>query len=256
MVADPDAVAAGLDRADRIVGAQDALGDQRNRADRAQPGELVPVHGRKHHDARVRIDRLVGWQVHAKVDPEVVAPIALTVAWQRQVDGERHGRVARVGGTLDERTRRLPIGRVVQLEPARGAGGGSRDLLHRSRRDRRQRHERAGGRGSPGGRNLAVRVGEVVRRRWRNDDRVAQRRTERAGADVDLRDVDEDVWPEPEPVPRVAVVGEGQLVAGASGVVVPCARLHPRPGKRLELGHVDRSVIAHAGDDATRNTPQ
>ncbi len=132
VVADPDAVAAGVDGSDRVIGAQDPLRDKRNRADGAQPGEVLPGERRQLDDSGL-VGRLVRWQMDTEMEHEPVAPVTLPVAGKRQVDGDRHRLVAGGRGAFDEALAGGPIGRRVELEPARGIGRRGGDLLHRHR---------------------------------------------------------------------------------------------------------------------------
>jgi hypothetical protein len=88
---------------------------------------------------------------------------------------------------------------------------------------------------------------QLVRGRGGHDDRVLERNTKGADAKVPAGCVDEDPRSEADTVPRRAVVGEAELVAGAPRLVVPGARFDPRAGERLVVGDRDRAVgIGHA----------
>ena len=72
-------------------------------------------------------------------------------------------------------------------------------------------------------------------------------------ASVRPREVAQHAVDEPQPPERRLVVGEGQLVVGAAGVVVVGERRQARPRRRLEVvevgepGEVDRLVTADRG---------
>jgi hypothetical protein len=191
-------------------------------------------------------DRL-GRQVGAGTDQEAIADVTFPVAEQRQVHGQGDRLVAGGHGALDQAPTQVAVGRGVELEPARGPRRGGGDLLDHCRGDGRERHQRAGGGGATGRCPLRLGVGELVQGGRRGDHREWQRAAERHRRQVAGRDIDEHPWPEAQAIPRGSCIGQGDLVAGPAGVVVPRPGLDHRAGERLVVRHGDRSLgIGHA----------
>ena len=87
-----------------------------------------------------------------------VAPLALAVAEDGRVDRDHERAVARRRRALDQLAAAAGIALQVELEPARRAGRGGRDVLDRVRRERGEHHRHARGRGGAHGAALPVGV--------------------------------------------------------------------------------------------------
>ena len=219
MVRDDDPGGAVLHGPDRIGRVEDALDDQRQVGQAAQPVEVRPGHGLVDQlDVRAPEGlRRADVRERAAVG-ERLADLPLAIAGRGQVDGQHDRAVAGRGGAPDHLLGPPAVLLDVELEPARSTADAG-DILERAVRERREAVEQpAVGRDARRD-HLGLAVGELLVGGRGEAERERHGLAQDRGRRIHLGDVDEDPRQQPAPGERRLVVTEGLLVPRAAGVV-------------------------------------
>ena len=149
-------------------------------------------------------------------------------------------------GRFDERLGEAAVARPVELEPLPPAGRRFGELGCGRAPESREAHDRSGLRSAPRHGEVAVRMGEVLERRRRDEDGHRDLTTEDSRRRGDRGHVDEHARPQVPAPERREVLGERALVARAAHEVTPRAGLDLALGEALEVPGVER--LGHAAD--------
>jgi hypothetical protein len=233
MVGDHDAGGSVVDRAAGVVGAEDPL-DQDGYAGRLdQPFEVLAAEG------GIKVFRDVGGQpgaFHLGETPgglgggevahdealrhaEAVALVAFADAPGLGIHREDQGGAPRLDRPLDHAGGAVAVALDVELEPDRAVRGRA-DLLDRHIRQGTEDEGNPGGASGTGCGGLSFRAGHLVEGRGGDDQRKGQFLPQQGGGGGALAHVAEHATVQAERVEGGAVLGEGDLVVGASRVVV------------------------------------
>ena len=237
-----------LERPRRILPALDSLDEDRQPALGGELGEAVPVErGVDEREHLLDADRALGADrgrnrggVDALRDLESGPQVTLAPARARRVNGERDRLEARLDRLGDQRPGDAAVAKAVELQPSRRRRGLRGQLARARGGDRRQAHDRPGGRRGPRHRHLAVGVDEALkgdrRDQQRHRDLAAEHGRRRAGAG----DVDQDLGPQLPAAERGDVLAQGALVTRAACEIAVHARVEALGREALVVGDVDR----------------
>ena len=261
VIRDHDPLRAVCHRQSRVVGRQNSLQHERQRAEISQPVNRFPRQARIPDVLDVLLEgRAIAAGLHLveavrfEVLPpqtgrqaELVANVSLASSDKRRIDGQTQSAIASSDGSLDQRSRDATVSIAVELKPAQplrsGGGdffkavrGGGADNLNRPRRSCRPRHGQ-----------LPVGMSQRIEAARRGEDRKLNPLPQHRRTQVTLPDINEDSRLEGDLLPGSSIFTHGDFVIRSALVVIED---HPRQSlRRLSrvLVDVERFRLSWSG---------
>lgn len=215
VVGQHDTLDAGLDGAEDVLDALDALEDDGHLGDALEPGDVGPAEGRvnKRRDCAggaLGVVRLVALLHVAAGVGELEAHVLFAAAQLRGVNGDEETFAAAALGGLDDALGDVAVLVDVELQPLDlVALAGVDELVKGARGERGDHLDDVVLAGGAGEQDLALGVAELAQRRGGHVEGGVDFGAEHGGGEVDVGDVDEDLGAEPDSVVGAVVLTQG-----------------------------------------------